>query len=158
MVGKARLAPFSRRRVFFPYRQRARDPTRSISASKSAPLSLMQASRQSTTIQSSRSSCADKGVSASLILALTISCRHSKRRCGVTVGTLGPRESAPHVPIESDLPLGFRQVQGMVNFAPVCRPRHSSAKSNDHIEQGAGAAEAPQHERDDTEREGDDAG
>src|SRR5262245_21872342 len=37
------------------------------------------------------------------------------------------------------------------------QPRRSSAKRNDHIEQGAGAVDAPQRERDDTEHKGDDS-
>jgi len=36
------------------------------------------------------------------------------------------------------------------------QPRRSNAKRNDHIEQGAGAVDPPQHKRNDAERKGDD--
>src|ERR1700680_3542112 len=38
------------------------------------------------------------------------------------------------------------------------QPRPSSAERDDHIEQGVGAVDAPQHEGHDAEHEGDDSG
>jgi hypothetical protein len=43
-----------------------------------------------------------------------------------------------------------------VLVAPLCIDvhRHSRAERHDHVEQGAGAVEAPQHERNDAEHDG----